>query len=78
MVEGFLRNEVKEPQVPLRLPCYDLVPIRSFAFDAVAALGQNGKGIMSELFHQGQFYEFQASRAFSKTILRIQVIHEIL
>src|SRR4029079_4734975 len=23
-----------QPQVPLRLPCYDLVPIRSFAFVA--------------------------------------------
>ena len=35
----FLRKEVIQPQVPLRLPCYDLVPIRSFAFDADAALG---------------------------------------
>ena len=38
-IEGFLRKEVIQPQVPLRLPCYDLVPIRSFAFDADAALG---------------------------------------
>ena len=37
--KGFLRKEVIQPQVPLRLPCYDLVPIRSFAFDADAALG---------------------------------------
>ncbi len=28
----FLRKEVIQPQVPLRLPCYDLVPIRSFIF----------------------------------------------
>src|ERR1700690_1814695 len=27
-----LRKEVIQPQVPLRLPCYDLVPIRSFIF----------------------------------------------
>src|SRR4051812_17255115 len=27
-VENFLRKEVIQPQVPLRLPCYDLVPIR--------------------------------------------------
>src|SRR5262249_31286139 len=27
-----LRKEVIQPQVPLRLPCYDLVPIRSFVF----------------------------------------------
>ena len=37
--QSFLRKEVIQPQVPLRLPCYDLVPIRSFAFDADAALG---------------------------------------
>src|SRR5215203_5966511 len=29
-----LRKEVIQPQVPLRLPCYDLVPIKSFAFGA--------------------------------------------
>ena len=29
---AFLRKEVIQPQVPLRLPCYDLVPIRSFIF----------------------------------------------
>ena len=31
----FLRKEVIQPQVPLRLPCYDLVPITSLAFGAV-------------------------------------------
>ena len=25
--ENFLRKEVIQPQVPLRLPCYDLVPV---------------------------------------------------
>ena len=30
-----LRKEVIQPQVPLRLPCYDLVPIRSLAFGTV-------------------------------------------
>ena len=29
-----LRKEVIQPQVPLRLPCYDLVPIRGFTFGA--------------------------------------------
>ncbi len=29
-----LRKEVIQPQVPLRLPCYDLVPIREFILDA--------------------------------------------
>ena len=28
------RKEVIQPQVPLRLPCYDLVPIAEFALDA--------------------------------------------
>src|SRR5438876_2522292 len=31
-VKIILRKEVIQPQVPLRLPCYDLVPIRSFIF----------------------------------------------
>jgi hypothetical protein len=30
-----VRKEVIQPQVPLRLPCYDLVPITSLAFGAV-------------------------------------------
>ncbi len=30
----FLRKEVIQPQVPLRLPCYDLVPITDFIFGA--------------------------------------------
>ncbi len=29
-----LRKEVIQPQVPLRLPCYDLVPIAGFIFGA--------------------------------------------
>ncbi len=29
-----LRKEVIQPQVPLRLPCYDLVPIISLTFGA--------------------------------------------
>ena len=29
-----LRKEVIQPQVPLRLPCYDLVPITSFTLGA--------------------------------------------
>ena len=28
------RKEVIQPQVPLRLPCYDLVPIAEFRFGA--------------------------------------------
>src|ERR671934_793772 len=32
--EQILRKEVIQPQVPLRLPCYDLVPIDRFVFGA--------------------------------------------
>src|SRR5262249_6753889 len=34
---SFLRKEVIQPQVPLRLPCYDLVPITGFIFGACLA-----------------------------------------
>src|SRR5271169_1292642 len=33
-VNQILRKEVIQPQVPLRLPCYDLVPIDRFVFGA--------------------------------------------
>ena len=36
-VEYILRKEVIQPQVPLRLPCYDLVPITGFIFGACLA-----------------------------------------
>jgi hypothetical protein len=35
----FLRKEVIQPQVPLRLPCYDLVPITEFALGALFPCG---------------------------------------
>jgi hypothetical protein len=34
-----LRKEVIQPQVPLRLPCYDLVPIAEFALGACIPCG---------------------------------------
>ncbi len=33
-VSNILRKEVIQPQVPLRLPCYDLVPIAKLVFGA--------------------------------------------
>ena len=36
-IQGILRKEVIQPQVPLRLPCYDLVPITGFTFGACLA-----------------------------------------
>ena len=35
---NILRKEVIQPQVPLRLPCYDLVPIKKSVFGAVKRL----------------------------------------
>ena len=35
MVKFILRKEVIQPQVPLRLPCYDLVPIKGLAFGSL-------------------------------------------
>ena len=32
-----LRKEVIQPQVPLRLPCYDFIPITKLTFDHVIA-----------------------------------------
>ena len=32
---NILRKEVIQPQVPLRLPCYDLVPIIELTFGAI-------------------------------------------
>ena len=34
LLTKILRKEVIQPQVPLRLPCYDLVPIAEFRFGA--------------------------------------------
>ncbi len=34
VLEKILRKEVIQPQVPLRLPCYDLVPIAELRFGA--------------------------------------------
>ena len=34
-----LRKEVIQPQVPLRLPCYDFVPLTGHTFDASPPCG---------------------------------------
>ena len=35
----FLRKEVIQPQVPLRLPCYDFIPITSHTFGTCLPCG---------------------------------------
>ena len=37
-----LRKEVIQPQVPLRLPCYDFVPLTGHTFDASLLASQVG------------------------------------
>ena len=49
-----------QPQVPLRLPCYDLVPVTEFAFGAVLlAVGQATSGTLSSHDLTGGVYKAQ-------------------
>ena len=48
--EFLLRKEVIQPQVPLRLPCYDLVPITSFTL-ACCLLAVNSHSLSKTGFH---------------------------
>ena len=41
-IETFLRKEVIQPQVPLRLPCYDFAPVTALAFGRLAWLPSSG------------------------------------
>jgi len=51
---------VIQPQVPLRLPCYDLVPITEFAFGAaLLAVGQATSGALSFRGLTGGVYKAQ-------------------
>ncbi len=55
-----LRKEVIQPQVPLRLPCYDLVPITKLAFVAVLlAVGLATSGALSFRGLTGGVYKAQ-------------------
>ena len=58
--QDFLRKEVIQPQVPLRLPCYDLVPITEFAFGAAPlAVGLTTSGALSFRGLTGGVYKAQ-------------------
>jgi hypothetical protein len=37
--ERFLRKEVIQPQVPLRLPCYDFTPVTSHSLEPYLPCG---------------------------------------
>ena len=59
-VGNLLRKEVIQPQVPLRLPCYDLVPITKLAFGAVLlAVGLATSGALSFRGLTGGVYKAQ-------------------
>jgi hypothetical protein len=56
----FLEKEVIQPQVPLRLPCYDLVPITEFAFGAaLLSVGLATSGALSFRGLTGGVYKAQ-------------------
>ena len=57
---SFLEKEVIQPQVPLRLPCYDLVPITKLAFGAaLLAVGLATSGALSFRGLTGGVYKAQ-------------------
>ena len=58
--EIILRKEVIQPQVPLRLPCYDLVPITELTVGAsLLAVGYTTSGIPSFRGLTGGVYKAQ-------------------
>jgi hypothetical protein len=38
-----LRKEVIQPHLPIRLPCYDFIPVTSFTFGASLPCGLGGR-----------------------------------
>ena len=60
LTRNILRKEVIQPQVPLRLPCYDLVPIIKLAFGAVLlAVGLATSGALNFRGLTGGVYKAQ-------------------
>ena len=48
VLERLLRKEVIQPQVPLRLPCYDFTPVTSHSLGAAFPCGL-GKPLLEQL-----------------------------
>ena len=58
--QDFLKKEVIQPQVPLRLPCYDLVPITELALGtALLSVGLATSGALSFRGLTGGVYKAQ-------------------
>jgi hypothetical protein len=56
--EGRLLKEVIQPQVPLRLPCYDFTPIADLAVDAAPlAVGHTASGTVNSRGVTGGVYK---------------------
>ena len=59
-VDLFLRKEVIQPHLPVRLPCYDLVPITGFTFGAsLLAVGSATSGTPDSRGLTGGVYKAQ-------------------
>ena len=68
----FLRKEVIQPQVPLRLPCYDLVPITEFILGAcVLAVRPPASGVASSHDVTGGVYKTRERIHRSIAVLRL-------
>ena len=50
LTQGLLRKEVIQPQVPLRLPCYDFIPVTIHTFGA-CLLAVNAATSGADRFH---------------------------
>ena len=56
----FLRKEVIQPHLPIRLPCYDLVPLTGFTFGAsLLAVGTTTSGATNSGGLTGGVYKAQ-------------------
>ena len=57
-LNGLLRKEVIQPQVPLRLPCYDFTPVINHSLGAVLlAVGQATSGAINSHGVTGGVYK---------------------
>ena len=55
---GLLRKEVIQPQVPLRLPCYDFIPVTNHTFGAcLLAVGTATSGAVGSHDVTGGVYK---------------------
>ena len=56
--QGLLRKEVIQPQVPLRLPCYDFIPVTNHTFGAcLLAVGAATSGAVGSHDVTGGVYK---------------------